>query len=87
LAKRLGVSEEQLAELGNSETTKLSEREKTALRLAEQVTLNSTAISDAFFENLKTYFTDGAILELVAVIGIFNYFNRFNNALKMDITQ
>ncbi len=87
MAKRLGVNDEQLAELGNAESTKFTEREKMALRFAEQVTLDSQAVSDAFFEKLKTHFTDGAILELAAVIGIFNYFNRFNNALKMDITK
>ena len=34
----------------------------------------------------KAHFDDGQIVELAAVIGLFNYFNRFNDALRVEIT-
>ena len=37
--------------------------------------------------NLRQHFDEGEIIELAAVIGVFNYFNRFNNALKMEPTK
>ncbi len=35
----------------------------------------------------KRNFDDGQIVELAAVIGLFNYFNRFNDALRVEITK
>ena len=32
------------------------------------------------------HFDEGEIVELAAVIGLFNYFNRFNDALQIPIT-
>ncbi len=87
MAKRAGVSEQQLADLGNEKSALLDDREKLALRFAEHMTLNSAEIPDEFFGDLKNHFTVGAIIELATVVGIFNYFNRFNNALKVDITK
>lgn len=65
----------------------LSDRMKVALRYAEQMTEDSRQVSDALFIELSHHFSEGAILELTAVVGLFNYFNRFNNALAMDITK
>ncbi|HTV83340.1 MAG TPA: carboxymuconolactone decarboxylase family protein [Acidobacteriaceae bacterium] len=61
--------------------------EKAALRLAEQMTLDSTHISDEDFDSLHAHFDEGEIVELMAAIGLFNYFNRFNNALQMEPTR
>ena len=30
---------------------------------------------------------EGQIVEITQVIGLFSYFNRFNNALRVDITK
>jgi len=32
-------------------------------------------------------FDEGEIVELLAAIGLFNYFNRFNDALRMEPTK
>lgn len=36
---------------------------------------------------LAKYYTEGEIVEIAAVVGIFNYFNRFNDALGMEPTK
>ncbi len=62
-------------------------REQAALRLAEQVTHDAKRFSDALWAELCQFFAPVEIMELVAVAGLFNFFNRFNEALQVDITQ
>ncbi len=88
LAHRYGWSEEQLADLANFRTrSDFNPREKAALELAERETLDSTGIDDEFWAKLRQHFDEGEIIELAAAIGLFNYFNRFNNSLKMEPTK
>ena len=88
LARKLGWSADQLAALPNSAASPLfTDAEKAALHFAEKMTLDSTNFSDAEFSALRAHYSEGEIVELVAAIGIFNYFNRVNNVLKMEPTQ
>ncbi len=88
LAHKYGWSEEQIADLANFRTrTDFTEREKAALELAERETLDSNGIDDEFWARLRQHFDEGEIIELAAAIGLFNYFNRFNNSLKMEPTR
>jgi uncharacterized peroxidase-related enzyme len=88
LARRHGWSEEQLAGLEGFRTrADFSPREKAALELAERETLDSNGIDDEFWATLRQHFDEGEIIELAAAIGLFNYFNRFNNSLKMEPTR
>jgi uncharacterized peroxidase-related enzyme len=88
LAHRYGWSEEQITDLANFRTrTDFNAREKAALELAERETLDSNGVDDAFWARLRTHFDEGEIIELAAAIGLFNYFNRFNNSLKMEPTK
>ncbi len=64
-----------------------SEKELIALEFAEVMTTDSNNLSDELYKDVKKYFDDGEIVEIASVIGIFNYFNRFNNALKTEITK
>jgi alkylhydroperoxidase family enzyme len=59
-------------------------REKAALRLTERMTLDPHGIDDAQWAELRNHFNEGEVLELLAAIGLFNYFNRFNEVLKMQ---
>ena len=61
--------------------------EKAALRLAETVTRDAHAVSDEQFAELRGFYDEGEIVELLCAIGLFNYFNRFNNALNMEPTK
>jgi len=88
LAKRLGWTEEQLAALQRADESGLfTEREKVAIHLAEKMTLDSHSYSDEDFARLRSFFSEGEVVELMAAIGLFNYFNRFNDLLKMEPTQ
>lgn len=61
--------------------------ERAALALAERMTTDARGVDEDIWADLREYFDEGQIIELAAVIGLFNYFNRFNDALKVDITK
>ena len=88
LARNLGWSDEQLSNLSAWQTREdFTPAEKAAIRLAETVTRDANSLSDEQFAELKSFYDDGEIVELLCSIGLFNYFNRFNNALQMEPTQ
>lgn len=64
-----------------------SEQEKAALRFAERMTRESHNVDEALWTDLRRHFDEGEVVELAAAIGLFNYFNRFNNALEMEPTK
>lgn len=88
MARRLGWSDEQLTGLADFEQrSDLTEKEKVALRLAEQMTRDATQVGDPLWSDLRRHFDEGEVVELASVIGLFNYFNRFNDALQMEPTR
>jgi uncharacterized peroxidase-related enzyme len=88
LAQKLGYSNAQIAALPDFESSdSFTAREKTALRLAERLTRNERPLDDTEVTELRSHFSEGEIVELMAASGLFNYFNRFNNLLAMEPTQ
>lgn len=61
--------------------------ERAAFTLAERMTTDAHGADEDVWASLREHFDDGQIIELASVIGLFNYFNRFNDALQVDITQ
>ena len=87
MARRHGWSEEQINDLDNFRNrSDFTEPEKIALELAERVAHDS-GVDDAFWSELREHYDEGEIVELIAATGLFNYFNRFNNALRMEPTK
>ena len=88
LARNLGWTDDQLSHLPDwPSRVDFTAAEKAALRLAETVTRDAHALSDEQFAELRGYYSEGEIVELLCAIGLFNYFNRFNNALRMEPTR
>jgi len=88
IAKNLGWNDDQLAHLADwSRREDFNPAEKAALRLAETVTRNAHGVTDQQIAELRTYYSEGEIVELLCSIGLFNYFNRFNDALQMQPTK
>jgi alkylhydroperoxidase family enzyme len=84
----LGWSDDQLSHLAEwPQREDFTAAEKAALRLAETVTRNPHALTDEQFTELRRFYSEGEVVELLCAIGLFNYFNRFNNALKMEPTK
>ena len=88
MARRHGWTDEQINDLANFENrTDFTDKEKAALRLAERVTNDAHSVDEQLFGELRKHFDEGEIIELLAAIGLFNYFNRFNDALQMEPTK
>ncbi len=88
IARKLGWSDEQLAALEHAQAAStFTEREKVAIHLAETMTRTPHSYSDEDFTRLRSFYSEGEVIELMAAIGLFNYFNRFNDLLGMEPTQ
>jgi len=82
------VSENMLKKLGADEETlkkikELSTEEKEILELVKDVTLDGHLDQPELFDMLKEKFNEAQIVEIISVMGLFNYINRFNNTLAI----
>ena len=86
LARQLGVSEELLDALYHIDRHShlFTDRELAALRYAEIMTTSAQSIDEALWDELQAHFDDGELVEITTVIGLFNFFNRFADALQID---
>ena len=64
-----------------------TDAEKAALAYAQQLTFDARGVDDALFARLRGHFDEGEIVEISAMAGLFNYFNRVNDALQMEPTK
>jgi len=64
-----------------------TEAEKAALAWARQLTEDAHSIDDALFARMQKHYDEGEIVEISAMAGLFNYFNRVNDALHMEPTK
>jgi uncharacterized peroxidase-related enzyme len=89
LAKQLGVSEALLDAMHNIDehADEFTPAERSALSLAERMTTDARGVDEEVWAELREHYDEGQIVELAAVIGLFNYFNRFNDALKVPLTH
>ncbi len=63
------------------------ERDRTAIELAEALTLRPKSVPEELWTRLRRDFDEGEIVELVAMAALFNGFNRFNDALEVEVTR
>ena len=60
---------------------------RAALQYADAVTGRSDAVTDEEYAALAGHWDEGQVVEITQVIGLFSYFNRFNNALRVEPTR
>ena len=85
-AVRAGASEEKLdAAFAYASSELFSGAERAALRLANDAAIVPNAVSDEHFEELRKHFSDEQIVELVAVISLFGWLNRWNDTLATEL--
>jgi uncharacterized peroxidase-related enzyme len=85
-AERLGVDPEKLYHAFEYDTSELfSEGERAALALAHAGALVPNEATNEHFERLKQSFSDEQIVEIVAVIAMFGYLNRWNETMATTL--
>ena len=72
-----GEDEKSLAKIEQISTAE----EKVAIEWAKAVTEHAYKIDEDLVKRMKRHFSDAQIVEITSVIGLFNYINRFNDAL------
>ena len=83
---RTGTDEEKIAAIWEFETSELfSEAERSALRFAQSASSVPNLVTDADFDDLRTYFGEEEIVEIVSVISLFGFLNRWNDTLATDL--
>ncbi len=85
-AGRNGVSAEKLAAAFEFETSAFfDEAERAALHFARDASITPSAIEDRHFEGLRRRFDEDAIVEVLAVVSLFGWLNRWNDALATPL--
>jgi len=77
MLKKLGATEEEIEKIKKQQ--ELPQKEKEILEIVKEVTLKAHICNPELFERMKRDFTEPEIVEIVSIIGLFNYINRFNN--------
>lgn len=63
------------------------EAERAALRVAADAGVTPNATTDEDFASLRAHFDDHSVAEIVAVIALFGFFNRWNDTVGTDVEE
>lgn len=78
----MGVSPDRIRDIWTFEQSRdFSEAEKAALRLARDAASVPSGVEPAHFVALREHYSDRQIVELLAVISLAGWYNRWNNAI------
>ena len=81
-AKSQGVAQEKIDAVWTFEDSSLfDEAERAAINLAMKAGMVPNETTDADFDRLKTHYSENQITEIVAVIAMFGFLNRWNSTL------
>jgi len=90
LARQRGASEELVAAVqdqgGRKPIERLEPGWRTALEYADVVHRSGHGVTDELYGKLREAWDEGQIVEITLVIGMTEYFNRFNDSLRVEPT-
>jgi len=85
-ALNAGVAPEKVAAIWEYQNHVLfSDNERVALDIAREAAMTPSGVTDAQFVALRSHFSDEQIVELVGVISLFGFLNRWNATLDTDL--
>lgn len=81
-----GLDPQKVDAVWEFETSEIySDAERAALRVAFASGMVPNAIDDEMFADLARYFNEDEILELVGVLSVFGYLNRWNSTMQTEL--
>jgi alkylhydroperoxidase family enzyme len=87
-AKNFGVSEAKLAALWDYATSPLyTDAERVALEFAAAAALVPNAVTDELFARLRRHWNETQIVELLGVIALFGFLNRWNDTMATPLEE
>lgn len=72
--------------LGDEKDTVWNAKERIILKIADTLTRTASLPTDLWDEACMEFHPE-EVMEIIAVVGLFNYYNRFSNALEIEITK
>ena len=78
-----GLSDDEIANLTGDRLDTFSAPERALLRLADAMSNTPVDVSDALFAELRTHFSEEALIELAADIAQENYRARWNRVFDV----
>jgi uncharacterized peroxidase-related enzyme len=87
-ASRFGADHGKIAAIWTFETSELfSDAERAALSFAQAAAQAPNAVTDADFAELRRHFTDFQIVEIMSVVAMFGYLNRWNDSMATTLEE
>ena len=87
-AKLRGVPDEKIEQIWDFERSPLySEAERSALRFARDASVTPNQVTPQHFEELRAHWNEGEIVEILAVVGLFGFLNRWNDSMATDLEE
>jgi len=83
-----GVDPEKVAKVWEFEQSDLfTDAERAALRLARDMGQVPNAVTAEHFADLRPYFDDEQIVEMVTAVCMFGFWNRWNETMATDLEE
>ena len=87
-AERYGAEEEQMRNIWDYKShPAFNDAERAALDLAFAASTIPNAVDDTISENLRKHWDDGEIVEILGVIALFGYLNRWNDSMGTQMEK
>lgn len=85
---RLGVEAQKLDAVWEYRTSPLySEAERVALDFAVAAAAQPNDVSDELFARLQQHWSEGQIVEILGVVSMFGFMNRWNDSLATPLEE
>ncbi len=85
-ALKQGIGKEKIAAIWEYANSPLfTAAERVALDVSRAASLTPNEVSDEMFDQLKEYYSENEIIEIVSVISLFGFLNRWNATFNTDI--
>jgi alkylhydroperoxidase family enzyme len=87
-AERYGAEQEKLDHIWEYRThTAFSNAERVALDFALAASTVPNSVDDTLAENLRKHWDDGEIVEILGVIALFGFLNRWNDSMGTELEK
>ena len=87
-AERYGTDEVKLKNIWAFRShSAFSEQERAALEFAFAGSIIPNSVDDAIAENLRLYWDEGEIVEILGVIALFGFLNRWNDSMGTELEK
>ena len=85
-AKNFGVDDARLAQLWDFRTSELfNAKERVALEFALAAAQQPNAVTDALFAELRRHWSEDEIVEILGVVAMFGFLNRWNDSMATPL--